>query len=531
MPGDVTTAELPLRSYMNVLWRRKWIIAVVIAVVTGAAIGASLLQTPKYTATALIKIQPTNTPVPLSPNSGATESTLGTADVITEQSLVTSTAVKNAVRTQLGSAPQVTASQVGQTNLISVEATSTDPRFAARVANSYAGAFVDTQRSQVTNDLSAAAAQIQAKITQLDQQIAAAGQNSGAAAALSTQEANFRAELAQLQVNSSLSSGGAQVASQAVVPSSPSSPRTVRNALIGFGLGLIAGIGLAFLIDRLDDSIRSREDLDRVSSDLPTIGTVPYASSWRKTKVAWLASEAAPTSASAEAYRTLRTSLRFVSLERSIRTVLVTSPSESEGKTTTLANLAVSLAQAGQRVAVVSCDLRRPRLHSFFGLSNDVGFTSVLVGETDLSGALQTVGSHGPVVLPSGPVPPNPAELLASDRTVELFGHLKDQFDTILVDSPPVLPVADAVILAEHVDATLVVVAAGETSRKELTRSLEILRQVRAYVAGFILNEVATRAGYGYPDNYSYRSTYSSNGAVDLARVAENDGAMSRSRD
>jgi capsular exopolysaccharide synthesis family protein len=530
MAVDVGAGDPLLQTYLRAIWRRKWVVAVVVAVVTGAAVAGSLLQTPRYTATAQIRIQPSNTPVPLSPNS-ASQSTLGSADVLTEQSLVTSNSVKDIVRSQLGQAPKVSATAVDQTNLIAVSATSTDPRWAARVANAYANAYVNSRRNQAANDLSAAAAQIQAKITDLDQQIAAAKPSPEAVTALSTQEASFRAELAQLQVNSALSSGGAEVASPAAVPGSPSSPRTVLNGVVALALGLILGIGLALLFDYLDDSIRSKEDLDRLSPDLPVIGTVPLVAAWKDSNEAWLVSTSAPSSAPAEAYRTLRTSLKFLSLEKSIRTVLVTSPSEDEGKTTTLANLAVSLAQAGQRVAVASCDLRRPRLHAFFGLPNGSGFTSVLLGEAQLGHALQRVARiENLAVLPSGPVPPNPAELLASEGAVEVFAKLKDRFDIVLIDSPPVLPVADSVILSERADATLLVVAAGQTRSKELTRSIETLRQVKASITGLILNEVTKQTGYEYSYGYSYRSSHSWDGVADGSPLAKSDGTSAPTR-
>jgi non-specific protein-tyrosine kinase len=214
-----------------------------------------------------------------------------------------------------------------------------------------------------------------------------------------------------------------------------------------------------------------------------------------------------PHSYAAEAYRSLRTSVQFLALDQPVRILQVTSPRTSEGKTTTVANLAVTLAAAGQRVIVADCDLRRPRQHDMFGLSNRVGFTSVLLGESPMSEALQAVPDYPDLsVLASGERPPNPAELLASPRVKEVFGAMARLADVVLVDTPPVLPVTDAVLVSGRVDATVIVVSAGLTSAKDLSRALEVLGQVDAPVTGAVLNSVAVNAGYRFRYRYSYTS-------------------------
>ncbi|MCA1708113.1 MAG: CpsD/CapB family tyrosine-protein kinase, partial [Actinobacteria bacterium] len=189
-------------------------------------------------------------------------------------------------------------------------------------------------------------------------------------------------------------------------------------------------------------------------------------------------------------------------LDHALRTVQVTSPASSDGKTTTLVNLAVALARAGQRVIVVDCDLRRPRVHRFFGLEQTPGFTSVLIGDVRLSSAVQLVPhTEGIIVLASGQIPPNPSELLSSERASQIFASLEAQADVVLIDSPPVLPVADASVLGGLVDGTVVVASANRTHRKQVTRALELLSQVDAYVVGTVLNQVGKRTEYG---DYSY---------------------------
>ena len=217
-----------------------------------------------------------------------------------------------------------------------------------------------------------------------------------------------------------------------------------------------------------------------------------------------------PVSPAAESYRSLRTSLQFARQAQPLRTIVVTSPGVSEGKTATLANLGVVFAQAGERVVLLSGDLRRPRIGDFFGLDEQAGLTSVLLGQLTLEQALLSVPGFGRLtLLPSGPVPPNPAELLNSAQAQEIFARLRHNFDLVLIDSPPVLPVTDAAILARHADATLLVAAAGQTRRADLRRAAEKLDQVNAKILGIVLNKVSrqTERSYGYTNSYKpYRA-------------------------
>jgi capsular exopolysaccharide synthesis family protein len=236
---------------------------------------------------------------------------------------------------------------------------------------------------------------------------------------------------------------------------------------------------------------------------VPVLGLIPLVGSWKDRDQTKLVSLTEPNSPAAEAYRSLRTSVQFLGLDRPLRIIEVTSASPGEGKTTSLANLGVALARAGRQVIVVCCDLRRPRLHEFFGLSNTIGFTSVLVGDVGLSTALQPVpGSDRLRVLASGPIPPNPSELLASERAGEVLAALAQQADIVLIDAPPVLPVTDAAVLANRVDATLLVVSANVTTNKQVHRAAEILRQVDAPLVGAVLNGVELEGGYGYQYGY-----------------------------
>lgn len=517
MTDQHSASELELRDYLQVLARRKWTVALAALIVVGTALVASFLQTPVYQGTAQILLQPRSMESLFNPNTG--QRVDPARQLQTEIQLLRSEPVRAEVRRQLGTEASISARPVGHTDVIEVTARSTDPGRAARVANTYSRAYIDFRLKQAVDDLIAAGAELQAKVSALQAQIdPLVAQLSSADARsrsetetrlqpqitnLTSQQALFKQKLDQLQVDAALKTGGAQLVTPATASTTPVEPRPIRTGAVALVVGLLFGVGLAFLFDYLDDSIKSKEDLHRVVHGIPVLGLIPMVAAWKDKEETQLVSLHEPSSPAAEAYRSLRTSVQFLGLDRPLQIIEVTSASPGEGKTTTLANLGVALARAGQQVIVVCCDLRKPRLHEFFGLSNTVGFTSVLVGDAGLSSALQKVpGMDRLRVLASGPIPPNPSELLASDRAGELLTVLAQQADVVLIDAPPVLPVTDAAVLANRVDATLLVVTANQTTQKHVARAAEILGQVDAPLVGTVLNGVDTEGGYGYEYGY-----------------------------
>jgi polysaccharide biosynthesis transport protein len=498
-PSQAAAKDFELRDYLRVLRRRKVSIVLVMFFVVVVALCASYVQTPVYSATAQVLLQARSTEFLFDP-SGAFRAN-PTRAVQDEILVLTSEPVRAAVRERIGSAPPVSASAVGQTSAIDVSAESTDPAQAAAVANAYVNAYIEYRRNQVIDDTLAAGEHIQAKITDLQRQIDAA--TGPQRETLAQAQALFKQKRDELQVGSAIRTDGAQLVSSAPVPTSPVRPTPVRNGIVAAMAGLMLGVGLAFLIDYLDDSIKNKEDLGHATSGLPVIGLIPVVSDWRVGDEPQVISLSAPKSPAAEAYRTLRTAIQFIGLEHPTRTLQITSAGPQEGKSTTLANLAVALARAGQQVVVVCCDLRRPRIHEFYGLDNSAGFTSVLLGKVSLTGAVQAVPGQPRVsLLASGPLPPNPSELLASRRTMEVLALLQAEYDIVLIDSPPVLPVTDALVISGLVDATLMVAVAGGTTRKEAARTVELLRQVDAPLIGSVLNGVRSDSSYGYGYDY-----------------------------
>ena len=294
-------------------------------------------------------------------------------------------------------------------------------------------------------------------------------------------------------------------------------PARTRNIFIAFLLALAAGIGLAFLLDYLDDSLKSVDDVDRYLH-LPALALIPAS----RNDNPRLKGKAAPTeepevtalalindvrSPAAEAYRHLRTSLLLSSAGQPPRTILVTSSQPSEGKTTTAVNTAVMLAQTGAEVLIVDCDLRRPRVHAHFGVGNAPGLTNYLSGESDLDSVLQ-VNEKLPQLklLTSGPIPPNPAELLGSNEMRKLLAELTDRFTHIIIDSPPAISFTDASVLSTLVDGVMLVVHGGRSSRAVVRRAKQQLVDVGANIFGIVLNNVKLEA----QDYYYYGGYYSS---------------------
>lgn len=327
-------------------------------------------------------------------------------------------------------------------------------------------------------------------------------------------------KLKEAGVTAGLRSNNFRIVDAARVPSAPAEPNIPRNLSLALALGLITGVCLAFLLEHLDNTVRTPEQAQAISA-LPSLGMIPLGSKTARAMSARrrltlaaskeaveLITQSRPQSQMAESYRALRTSLLLASLGGPPKVILVTSALPQEGKTTTSINCAIALAQKGARVLLVDGDLRRPSIHKTLGMGPSAGLSNVLTGNADIETAMVCSAILPNLfVLAAGTPPPNPAELLASSDMRDLLAHLGQEYDHIVIDTPPTLSVTDAVVLSTTADAVVLVIRSGQTTRQALRRARNLLTHVNAKVAGVLLNAVDLKSP-DYYYYYEYRSKY-----------------------
>src|ERR1700716_473255 len=340
-------------------------------------------------------------------------------------------------------------------------------------------------------------------------------------------------KLKEAGVTAGLRSNNFRIINAARVPTSPSEPNIPRNLSFALVLGIISGVGLAFLLENMDNTVRTPEQAQAISG-LPSLGMIPLGSKstnrgatgkrlavTASKEVVETVTQVPPQSQMAESYRALRTSLLLSNLGAPPKVIMVTSARPQEGKTTTSINTAIVLAQKGVRVLLVDADLRRPSIHKTLGMGPRSGLSNVLTG----SATIQQTITTSPVlpnlfILPAGTPPPNPAELLASSNMRDLIVELRGLYDHIVIDTPPTLSVTDAVVLSPRADATILVIRSGQTTKQALRRARDILTQVNAHVAGVLLNAVdLTSPDYYY--YYEYQGKYGQYYHEDTERTYE----------
>jgi succinoglycan biosynthesis transport protein ExoP len=463
---------LELRDYIRIL-RKGWV-GIVALVLLGIAIGSivSILATPLYQAYSkvFVSLQSAGSVSDLSQGSSFAQNQVKSyADVVTTpvvlQPVIDQLGLKTTA-TELAS--RVSASTSTGTVVVEIDVTDKSPVLAANVANAIAASFEKTVSEIVPTDATGVSP---VKITVLQ---------------------------------------------QALVPTTPSSPNTRTNILLGGLSGLVLGIALAVLRQALDTRIRNERDLEAIS-DTPILGAIAFDA---KATSRPLVVHDDPRSPRAESFRTLRTNLQFIGSGDGHRSFVVTSSIPGEGKSTSAVNLAIVTASAGTSVVLIDADLRKPKVADYMGIEGGAGLTDVLVGRADIDDVLQKWGTHDLHVLPAGRIPPNPSELLGSVAMVRLIEVLESKYDLVLFDAPPLLPVTDAAILSIHTGGALVMVAAGKTHKGQLKGSISALKNVGSKVAGVILTMTPTKGpdaygygrygyGHGYGYGYGYGEMYS----------------------
>lgn len=535
---------MELKQYTALLWRWKWLILLGTLLAGISAFVASRLQTPVYQATTTLLINQapsTNvndyTSILTSERLAQTYVQMLTDrpvldEVIKRLSLTTTTE-------RLGAT--ISVQMVTNTQLITVKVEDTNSALTAAVANTLAEVFAEQNTARQVSRYAASKDSLQKELDRLQAEIHGAEQAVAKLGTPSTDKglsdlARLQTELAQdrqsytnlLQSYEALRVAEAQSVSNvipvepATPPRLPIRPRTLLNTLLAAIVGAMLAVGVVFLMEYLDDSVRTPEEVERTLG-LPLIGAIAAMPDSPPGKP-YVADQ--PRSPVAEAFRSLRTNIQFAGVDRPIHTLLITSPGPEDGKSTVAANLAVIMAQGGKRVLLLDADLRRPRLHKFAGLPNDIGLTDLFIRTPlSLDGAVQSTLVEGLRAVTSGSLPPNPAELLGSERMQQILALLKQNADVVVVDSPPAAAVTDPTVLAAHCDGVLLVLEPGKSPRGAASLAVENLRRAGARLIGVVFNNVPLKRA-GYYGAYSYQYSYSHDGPG-----AKTGGSRSRRRE
>jgi len=524
-----------IQRYLATLRRRwMWMLGTLLIIV-GLVGFISTNQEPSYRATAQVLISTSAAQDAL--ERGATNTGILSRELSNEINLAESDAVKDDVEDQLGDLPNITIASATGADVLRFIAIADDPDDAAEAANTWAQAYVDRKRTQAQQSITSAVDDLQAELvslreerqqvreplTELEGDLVDASEEQQAG--LEVQVARLTSDLApeinlidaqtsavankvtELQVSGRLAtSGTAEIIQVASPPLTAANSSPALSLILGTMLGLIAGAAVAIFRDSLDKTVSSSDDIIQLTG-LPVLGTVPHpARGDRKTDYA-LATMTDPHSPIADSYNKIRTGLQFARVSGGLNTVLVTSANQSEGKTTTSANLAWSFSTIGHRVILADVDFRRPRLHDVYGCEAKPGITNVLLSDEVLDHAAVRILGHEEnfVVLPSGDLPPNPADFVASPPFERLISDLGVNADLVILDAPPVLPVSDALSLARNVDGVLLVAMADKTTKDQLKRSVANIQNVGGKILGIVLvgakNDANTNYGY-----YRYKS-------------------------
>jgi capsular exopolysaccharide synthesis family protein len=507
---------MELRQYVALL--RKWLWLVILLAVIAAAAGfvISRRSTRVYQASVTLMVNQAANPT----------ATTGYSDILTSErlahtyaSLLVSRPVLDETAQRLGISARlldgaITVTPVRDTQLLQIKVEGAIPELVAQIANTLPTIFAERNANMQLGRVAASKVRLEEEIASTEKDLAETQQqlktvtDDAQRIRLETSLAQYRSTYSalvssyqQVKLAEAQATNNIAVAEPATVPDRPIRPRTATNVMLAAIAGALLALGIAFLIEYLDDTVKTPEDVSRASG-LSVLGAVARIK--ESGHPAPFISRLRTKSAESEAYRTLRTNIQFSSVDKPIRSLLVTSSNPGEGKSTTSANLAVVLAQTGQRVIVVDTDLRRPMLHEVFGIPNTTGVTNALLAGENVSlvDYLQPTEIDTLSVLTSGPIPPNPSELLGSHRMQHLIEVLVQAADIVIFDSPPVLVVTDAVVLGRQVDGVLMVVDTGTTREHALTQATVELQKTGANVFGVVLNRLSTRRGGHVYHNY-----------------------------
>ncbi len=534
--------ELDLKIYLRILWHWSWLLILCTLLAAIAAYITSSLSVPIYQASTTLLIDEANKPTANYQDLLASERIARTYAALMERKTVLTTVAATFnvdADVLVGAITDVQVTPIRDTQLVKVVVEGVSPELIAAVANTLPTVFVKELNEVQTKRYDDSRRNLQSQLSTLENNIQLAQiEIDEIGTALTADEdvrlTQLRNELAQykssyttilssyeqLRLVELQSTDNITIVEAAIQPTSPIRPRVLINTLLAGIVGAMLALGVVFLIEYMDDRIRTPQDLHSVL-DTPILGTIarlPGSGSRRGRKSKeqdpnqddenminkTLIVATQPRHPIAESYRRLRTNLRFSSVNEPLRAMLVTSAAPSEGKTTTASNLAIAMAQAGNRVIIMDADLRKPQVHKVFKLSKGPGLTDALLNDTPPSFFLRETSIPNLQVMTCGSIPPNPAELLGSQPMQELIQTLKAESDLLIIDAPPLLAVTDAQILSSQVQGVLLVVNSRQTSRSMVANGAANLQQVGARLLGVVLNEMTRSArGYYYYDSYA----------------------------
>ena len=485
-PGVVVSEQLS--HYLRVARRRWRVIVLIPLVAVGVSLAYGLRAQKEYDATAKVVVNSSNQITALLNPSAATTPADPERDLNTEVSLIKTVPIAEAVRNQLGVHEsdeallgKVTTTLEGTTNIVDVKVRDADPARGAELANAFVTQFVGARENQARRAFQQAAAQARTQLASLS-----LAQRRG------PQGLQLRSRLQELEVDSTLQTGNAQLVQPATPATSAASPRLVFDALLAAVLGLVLGGMAAGLLELSDRRVKDEEQVSRITR-LPHLASIPRGRRSRRKRPLDATRE------QTEGYRSLATNLRFFDLGGKVKTVMITSPGPLAGKTSITLALASTLAEFDQRVLALECDLRRPRFCEYLGLPPSPGLTAVLAGTASWPKEVIEVGRSARFsVLPSGPPPPNPQAVLSSPTLPHLLAELQSSWDVVLIDTPPLGSVTDAVPLVPSVDGIALVIRLDHSTRDMVRRVCDVLEDLDAPLLGTVLTDVPRRSLSGY---------------------------------
>lgn len=501
---------MELSSYLSVLQRRKWLVILAVILATAAAAAITFLSKPQYVAGTTVRVLTIGggTITSARPDITYTERLLNTYARI-----LTSTTTRQTLRKDLNldTLPVISVQLIPGTELIRIVTEAGDPDEAASVANAAANLLISQNREFYSGGTGTTLEEILGKQVveaeeelnraraEYDRLLAEAPENTAAISAasqsLDVRERTYTSLLSQYEaarLEEAVRANAISVVEEATPPNRPAKPRHVVNIALGLAVGLIGGIGLALLIDNLDTTLYTVDQIE-AATQMATVGRIPSAKD--ELQIARLGSGHYP---QLESFRRLRTNILAVGDPNEPRVLLLTSAKRGEGKSTISSNLAVTIAQSGRSVIVVDCDLRLPTVHKMFDVPNKRGLTSILTGDVPLEETIQYSAFPRVQIITSGPLPPNPTELLGSPQMAELIEQLKEQFDFVILDTPALLSVADAAVLAPTADQVILVVAQAQTRRGDVQTVRQQLSNVRVKSIEVVVNRAEPNGNYAY---------------------------------